>query len=118
MICEQWDVLVVPFPFTDVAGTKRRPALVMSRRAFNSHGHSVLAMITTKAEPDWPGDTRLHDLGEAGLRVACLVRLKLFTVDNRLIADKIGRLSPGDQRHVERALATYILPAGRSRRRA
>jgi len=47
-------------------GAKRRPALVVSNRRFNRAGHSVLCMITTKAEPSWPADHRIGDLAAAG----------------------------------------------------
>ena len=57
MTCELWQVVVVPFPFTDRATTKRRPALVLSAKAFNRNGHSVLAMITSASHRPWPGDT-------------------------------------------------------------
>ena len=117
MICEQWDVLVVPFPFSDLPGTKRRPALTLSRRTFNAHGHTVLAMITSKAAPAWPGDTPIEGLAEAGLRVGCLVRPKLFTLDNRLILGRIGRLAPPDHLRVRRALARHVGLAPASPRR-
>ena len=32
---EPWQVVVVPFPFSETAGSKRRPALVVSRHSFN-----------------------------------------------------------------------------------
>lgn len=107
MTCDQWAVVAVPFPFTDRAAHKRRPALVISPRAFNKHGHSVMAMITS-APADWPGDTPLKDHAAAGLSRPCLVRLKLFTLDNRLIAKSIGRLSAADKKHVAAALATCL----------
>lgn len=49
MTFERFDVVVVPFPFTDVDAVKRRPALVISNaQTFNrSVGHSAIAMITT-----------------------------------------------------------------------
>jgi len=59
MICEPWDVIVIPFPFTERAGTKHRPALDLSQRSFNESGHTVLAMITTKSRRSWPGDTEI-----------------------------------------------------------
>lgn len=43
---EQWEVVIVPFPFGTQPGNKRRPALVLSKRAFNQHGSTVLAMST------------------------------------------------------------------------
>lgn len=96
MTCEPWQVVVVPFPFTDRATTKRRPALVLSASAFNRHGHSVLAMITSASHQPWPGDTLLSDLESAGLKTPSLVRLKLFTLDNRFIARSIGTLAARD----------------------
>jgi mRNA-degrading endonuclease toxin of MazEF toxin-antitoxin module len=102
--------VVVPFPFTDRATTKRRPALVLNTKAFNRHGHSVLAMITSASHHPWPGDTRLKDRKSAGLTAPSLVRLKLFTLDNRFIARRIGELGSDDQAAVAGELAK-VLPA-------
>ena len=104
----QWDVVIVPFPFSTQPGTKRRPALVLSGRAFNQHGSTVLTMITTAGHHPWPGDVNLTDLKTAGLNAPCLVRLKLFTLDNRLILKKIGRLAGADRQRVSQQLQTYL----------
>ena len=96
MTCEPLDVVIVPFPFSDTVQSKRRPALVLSRKPFNQHGHLILAMITTTEHSPWPGDTTLTDYRKAGLHLPCMVRLKLFTLDSRLIRQRIGRLSEPD----------------------
>ena len=108
MTCDPWDVVTVPFPFTDRAAQKRRPALVLSQRSFNRHGHSLMAMITS-SRPSWPGDSPLSQLASCGLSAPCIVRLKLFTLDNRLIVKRIGRLSEEDKNRVAAALKA-ILP--------
>lgn len=110
MICDPWDVVVVPFPFTEKAGAKRRPALVLSSRAFNENGHTVLAMITTKSHPPWPGDTSIANLSAAGLHSPCIVRLKLFTLDNSLFIRHNGHLSEEDRKAVAEAVHFYLLP--------
>lgn len=110
MISEPWDVVVVPFPFAESAGTKRRPALAVSTTAFNENGQTVLAMITTTTHPPWPGDTEIEDLNAAGLNMPCMVRLKIFTLDNRLIMKKIGRLSPSDRRRAAEQIRRYLHP--------
>lgn len=97
VICEPFEVVAVPFPFSDTLGSKRRPALVLSQRSFNEYGHSILAMITTQTHPSWPGDISIKDQQIAGLRIKCIIRLKLFTLDNRLIAKRIGRVSEADK---------------------
>lgn len=110
MICEPWDVVVVPFPFVERRGMKRRPALVISKRAFNEHGHSLMAMITTGAHAPWPGDVALEELRAAGLVAPCIVRLKAFTLHNRLILKKIGRLASMDRERIASSIATYLFP--------
>ena len=113
MICEPGDVAVVPFPFVERPGAKRRPALVLSAHAFNGEsGHTVLAMITTQREPTWPGDTPIVDTKSAGLPHPCTVRLKLFTLSNHLLLRRAGRLSDADRGGVERALRA-CLPGSR-----
>jgi mRNA interferase MazF len=98
--CKPFEVVVVPFPFTDRRASKRRPALALSSETFSAaSGHSVLAMITSEANPPWPMDVAI-DAGAAGLRAPSKVRMKLFTLDNRLVVDKTGNLSDADQRAV------------------
>ena len=108
VICDRWDVVVVPFPFSDKAADKRRPALVLSDKAFNRAGHTILAMITTRGHRSWPGDRILEELEDAGLPLPCLVRLKLFTLDNRVILRRLGRLSDADRSQVESSLSTHL----------
>jgi mRNA interferase MazF len=105
---EPGDVVVVPFPFTDRRGGKRRPALVVSSASFNQAGHTMLAMITTKSEPGWPGDTPLQDHAAAGLSRPCLVRLKLFTLDNRLLQRRLGRITQRDGRRFRASLGAAL----------
>ena len=95
---ERFAVVRVPFPFTDRTTTRNRPALVLSDApAFNTPaGHSVMAMITSQANPSWPLDCSLNDLAAAGLPAPSKVRFKLFTLDHRLVRGAIGKLSVAD----------------------
>lgn len=100
-IYEPGDVVVVPFPFTDLPVTKRRPALVLSAAAFQKEtGHAVCAMITTAQASAWPSDHAIGDLRAAGLTQACVVRMKLFTIDAALVLRRAGRLAAEDWRPV------------------
>ena len=104
MTCDTWDVVVVPFPFTDSPASKRRPALVLSSRVFNhGSGHSLMAQITKAKQSTWPGDFKIENV-EAGLPEDCVVRMKLFTIDNRLIQKSTGHLSASDRERVRENL--------------
>ncbi len=103
MTFERFDVVKVPFPFTDKQATKTRPALVISDRNFNvSVDQSVMAMITSAKSSTWLLDTDITNLKEAGLPVPCLIRMKLFTIDNQLVIKKLGRLSKHDSFEFEK----------------
>ena len=107
-IFDRFDVIVVPFPFSEKAGGKRRPALVLSNQEFNRSGHTVLAMVTTKGHYPWPGDCEIRDLEEAGLPLPCIIRPKLFTLDNTVILRRIGHLSDADASHVKKSIGPYL----------
>ena len=100
MTCKPFDVVIVPFPFTDRRASKRRPALALSSEAFSmASDHTVLAMITSADNPPWPMDVPI-DAASAGLKSPSKVRMKLFTLDNRLILRKTGSLSVKDRRSI------------------
>ena len=106
---KSFEVVVVPFPFTDSAATKRRPALVLSTQEFNDRAaHLVLAMITSHENRGWPLDTEIHDGRAAGLSHASVVRMKLFTLDERFVLRRAGALAAADRAAVQRALGRLL----------
>lgn len=110
MTFDAFDVVVVPFPFTDRSTTKRRPALVLSdAKTFNKRvGQSVLAMITSARNSDWPLDVAIEDLDSAGLPSASVVRMKLFTLDHQLVIRRAGALAQNDQKKVVATLCQLL----------
>ena len=105
-----FEVVVIPFPFTDSAATKRRPALVISAKTFNqATGHVVLAMITTAQHSSWAGDVPLKNWKQTGLPKPSMVRLKLFTLDQRFIVRQLGHLGSRDKQQVRASLNQHIL---------
>ena len=110
MTFDRFDVVRVPFPFTDRQAHKNRPALVLSHAAaFNAPaGHSVMAMVTSAKHSVWPLDVPIADLVAAGLPAPSIVRFKLFTLDHRLVRGRLGQLSRSDQAKVSEALARLL----------
>lgn len=113
MTYNPFDVVSVPFPFTDQNKHKKRPALILSSRtAFNDTiGHSIMAMITSAKNSPWPLDVKISDLKLAGLLAASVVRMKLFTLDHRFIFGKIGSLVVGDQKAVSESIRKVLKEA-------
>ena len=107
---ERFDVVRVPFPFTDRQADKNRPALIVSdRAAFNRPaGHSVMAMITSASHAPWRLDVSISDLKSAGLPAPSIVRFKLFTLDHRLVRGTLGRLAEKDRAKMRKAMRLLL----------
>lgn len=105
MIVQPFDVVVVPFPYSDRLAEKRRPALVISHPDLPQRlGRVWVAMITSVAHEEL-GDMALLDREAAGLPVASTLRAsKIATLDVDRIIRVAGRLSDVDQKQARRAL--------------
>lgn len=102
MIYEPFTLVAVPFPFTDKAKSKKRPALVISTERFQKEtGHASLLMITSAEHSEWFCDHLITDLEKTGLPVESFIRQKIFTIDLRLIEKSIGHLSKKDIERVK-----------------
>lgn len=109
VICDRYEVVVLPFPFAEVPAIKRRPAVVISGKAFNTGNRSTLvAMITSSTKETWPSDVIIDDRLSAGLKVPCRVRWRMTTVPNDLILKSIGILKGMDRIHCEREFGTMV----------
>jgi mRNA interferase MazF len=91
------DVVLVPFPFTDLSATKQRPALVVSSDAFNvSHSDVVVVAITSQVPVNLQSDELLishEDLRSCGLPKPSIFKLgKIVTLHQGLIIRQIGKL--------------------------
>jgi len=102
-------VVVVLYPFSDLALSRPRPAVVLSAPEFNiAVGQVLLAMVTTAARSSWPEDTPLRDLKAAGLKQPSVVRMRFTTVVASRIRLRLGVLAPTDRAAVAAALARVL----------
>lgn len=101
------DVVVVPFPFSNLADAKRRPALVLSRLDGDD---LILCQITSQQTRDHYaiplGDA---DFASGGLKQPSNVRPnRVFTADRALILYRAGNLKPAKVGEVVDRLVTIL----------
>jgi len=95
-----FDIVLVPFPFTDLSSSKKRPCLVLKKIEINKLPPLyVLAMMTSQTNRiNLEGDFQITDLKQAGLTKDTIVRTsKIFTAEQALILKKLGSLKSHDQ---------------------
>jgi mRNA interferase MazF len=66
-------------------------------------------MITDARNPPWPLDIRI-DHQSAGLKMPSVVRMKFFTLDNRLVLRCVGRLCRRDRQQLLDGLRRLLPP--------
>jgi mRNA interferase MazF len=105
----RYRVVLVPFPFDDLSGSKVRPAVCLTD-AVGAHHHVVLAFITSVVPPKLePTDVLLDpgsaDFARSGLRVRSALRLhRMVTVSAAIIQRQLGTLTPNLQAQVQQRL--------------
>jgi mRNA interferase MazF len=110
LLYARWEVVKVPFPFTEGAGDKRRPALIVNGKELaRAHQLYWLVMITSVVKPTWAGDVIITDLGAAGLPIASIIRTaKIATLQEDRILGRLGRLASPEAAAVEKALKKWL----------
>ena len=108
-----WDVVLVPYPYTDQSTDKMRPALVVSTpKHLAETGVCYLAMITSAANSPWPGDVAVSNLRGAGLPAPSVVRpAKIMTLGTDRIVRRLGTLPKIDQHSVASSIAAFLASA-------
>ncbi len=104
---EPGDVLLVRFPFTDLASARKRPALVLSPPEFaRSHGDVVVLALTSRPQSD--DSLRLTDWKAAGLLKPSWLKPLVGTLSGRLVVRRLGKLADADGPRVTKALSELI----------
>ncbi len=103
--CEVWDLVKVPFPYTNRPVQQRRPALVVA--VPDAPGAPELLwvlMVTSAAHRGWPGDVVVSDLAAAGLPAPSVVRSAKIATIEAGDAERMGQLPPEDRTQVTKAM--------------
>lgn len=95
------DLVLIPFPFTDLTGNKLRPALILAETLLDV----TVAFITTQLHWQEQTDIVLTPQTNKGIKKHSLVRLsKIATIDNSLILGSIGSINTTQIHELDRKL--------------
>lgn len=102
------DVVVIPFPFSDLSKSKKRPALAVA----NLHGDDIiLCQITSEARTD---DYSIvladNDFKNGTLNLTSIIRPnRLFTADKSIVLYKIGSINGTKIKEVENKIIDIFI---------
>lgn len=91
----QGEIVVVNFPFTDISGTKKRPALILSNNTVNQTGDYLLVMITSQVKRDGLSiPITSADFKATPLPLTSFIRIhKVFLLNESLISHRFSTVT-------------------------
>lgn len=99
------DIVLIPFPFTDLSGNKLRPALVLAV----SSADITVAFITSQTAFREPTDVEIQADAHSGIKKTSLIRpAKLATIDKTFAVGKIGSLASNLLNQVNSSLKVIL----------
>ena len=101
---QRGDVVLLPFPFTDLSATRTRPAVVVSVPSFAQATSDFTVAMITSVRYTTAYDYALQDWHAAHLLRPSWVRAKLATLAPALVRYQPGRLSDADMTEVEKRI--------------
>jgi mRNA interferase MazF len=93
MNLKQKELVLLPYPFSDLKGTKVRPALVISNNIFNNRSDDCIMIPLTTVIKDTPYSILINqeNLSSGRLIKPSRIRVdKIFTIQKNLVKMKIG----------------------------
>lgn len=93
------DIVLVPFPFTDQAGAKRRPAVVVSSARYNQRRSDIILMVVSGQIRSATAFDELVIVGwkEAGLHRPSVIKPVMATFQKDLVTQTLGSLQEQDR---------------------
>ncbi|NQZ84970.1 MAG: type II toxin-antitoxin system PemK/MazF family toxin [Nanoarchaeales archaeon] len=92
----QKDIVLIPFPFSDLTSSKVRPVLILSNNKFNSIGNDLIVIPLTSVlkKIEYSFEITQNDSSYGKLIKTSRLRLdKITTLEKKLIKLKIGTLN-------------------------
>lgn len=101
------EVVLLPFPFSDLSSTKRRPALIL--RSLETYGDIVALAMTSRSGHQAGIVLESGDFELGSLPKLSWVRCdQLHTFDQSLILGRIGKLTPEAYERVLKAVCSGL----------
>ncbi len=104
------DIVLVPFPFTNQSQTKKRPAVVISSKAYNSERPDLVIMAVTSQIKSTAiiGEVIVQDWQAAGLIKPSAIKPVITTIEKSLVIRTMGRLKEADRKALQESLSTIL----------
>lgn len=104
---EQGEIVLVPFPFTNLKAVKKRPVLILSNNPYNDKTEDLITCGITSNLSDSEHSVLIDgaDLERGMLQVQSRIKAdKLFTLEKSIVIKKLGKINNSTSEKVKNEL--------------
>ena len=107
---KQGEIVILPFPFSDLTSHKLRPALIISNEKYNLKKNIMVICISTKmGVRDYSFSLKQKNLESGVLQKKSYLRFQnIFTIEKRLIRKVVAKLNQASLNEIRNNLKKYI----------
>ena len=95
MNIKQRDIVLIPFPYSDLSATKKRPVVILSNSNYHKDNNDMICCAITSSKKEIHRGVLINnfDLEEGNLKTESVIKpSKVFTVLRKIIVKKVGTL--------------------------
>ena len=105
---EQKDIVLIPFPYSDLTGFKQRPALIISNEKINKSEDRICCLITTNSHENGLEITK-DSFEEGKLPFKSFVKPhRIFCIDRRIIKKRLCSIKKKFHNRIIKKVNEYI----------
>ena len=104
---EQGDIILIPFPYSDLTGVKKRPAIIVSNS--NLKGEDKICCLVTSNNPSDGILISKNSFSEGTLPFKSWIKPhRIFTIDKRIIIKKLSKVKKDFYERIEDKIGYFI----------
>jgi len=101
------EIILIPFPFSDLKSNKTRPALVLTKK--NEINDIIIVAITSQPEKNQTTKISNQDLAVGKLPLISYIRYnKILTVNTQIITRKVAKLNKNKLAELKKNLINFL----------
>lgn len=111
MMYEQGDIVIVPFPFSDLSSIKKRPVLILSKTQENNIFDDIITCGITSHLKRTKYSVLINNdnLEQGNIPKESSIKVdKLFTLNKNIIEKKVAKINPSTLKIVKKEFLSLI----------
>ena len=104
----QKDIVLIPFPYSDLTGSKKRPAIIISNEKINKTQDSICCLVTTNEhKDDIPIIKDSFNTGKLPFK-SFVKPHRIFTINQGIVIKKLCAINKNFHKKIIKRINEYI----------